>query len=479
MSAVDFPLGAGAGRLPAAIRRFLEQECFVVLALAGACALVAYGLPTLLVQDSWLALVDGRFVAQHGLPRVDDLTVMANGARWIDQQWLAHLTLYGLERAGGLRLALAGGLGLTFLALCLAAVLARRAGASARSVALLALSPLCVAPWLLQLRTQTFAVPIFVAVYGLLASDSRRPTTRVWLVLPLLVLWANLHGSVVLGAALVGCHGLLVARRSLLRGLALAAAAPAAVLVTPYGLEITGYYRWMLLGSPLRKYVVEWRPATFGVVTALFFVAAALVLVALGRHGRVLSPLERLALPLLFFAGLASVRNGAWLALAVAVSGPRLLDAAWRPPAALPAAALRLNRMLAAGALTLAAVVVAASLARPASSFESRWPAAGARAAAAAAGNDGLVLADDVHSDWLLWKEPQLAGRVAYDVRFELLDRSELETLWSFREQGFHRSLARPYRVLTFASEKKAAPWRKGARAVFDGSGFVVLSRGG
>jgi hypothetical protein len=54
---------------------------------------------------------------------------MTGGARWVDQQWLAHLSLYELYQLGGLRLALGAGLGLTFLALVLGAFFARRAGA--------------------------------------------------------------------------------------------------------------------------------------------------------------------------------------------------------------------------------------------------------------------------------------------------------------------------------------------------------------
>jgi hypothetical protein len=477
MSAVGLPLAVGRARLPAAVRRFLEQECFVVLVLASTLAFVAYAVPTLLVQDTWLALVDGRFVAEHGIPRVDDLTVMAHGARWVDQQWLAHLTLYELTRVGGLRLTLASGLGFTFLALVLGAGLARRAGASSRSVALVALLPLCVTPWLLQLRTQTLALPLFVAVYGLLAADSRRPSRRVWFVLPLLMLWANLHGSVLLGALLVSFHGLFLARRHTSRGLLLAAAAPATLVASPYGFALVGYYRWMLIGSPLRKYVTEWQPATLGVGTALFFLTALAIVFALGRHGRALSTFERASLPLLLVAGLASLRNSAWLALAGAVSGPLLLDAALGQGRALPEAARVINRRLSTSVIALTVAVIAASFARPASLFESKWPVAGAQAVATAAGPHGLVLADDVHSDWLLWKEPQLAGRLAYDVRFELLTPARISRLWAFRKQGTHRGLAAPYRVLTFGSARQAAPWRHGSHVTFEDSGLIVLSR--
>jgi hypothetical protein len=44
------------------------------------------------------------------------------------------------------------------------------------------------------------------------------------------------------------------------------------------------------------------------------------------------------------------------------------------------------------------------------------------------------VLADDVHADWLLWREPSLRGRVAYDVRFELLSRPEIIELANFED---------------------------------------------
>jgi hypothetical protein len=43
------------------------------------------------------------------------------------------------------------------------------------------------------------------------------------------------------------------------------------------------------------------------------------------------------------------------------------------------------------------------------------------------------VLADDRHADWLLWEQPSLEGRVAYDVRFELFARRELVQISGLR----------------------------------------------
>ena len=41
----------------------------------------------------------------------------------------------------------------------------------------------------------------------LLAADSRKPSPRVYWCLPILVLWANLHGTASLGAMLVALRG--------------------------------------------------------------------------------------------------------------------------------------------------------------------------------------------------------------------------------------------------------------------------------
>src|ERR671936_298581 len=67
---------------------------------------------------------------------------------------------------------------------------ARRRGASPLAVAIVACACFFVAPWGWQLRAQSFASLLFVAVLALLVADSRSPSPRVFLVLPLLAVWA-------------------------------------------------------------------------------------------------------------------------------------------------------------------------------------------------------------------------------------------------------------------------------------------------
>src|SRR5207237_3938624 len=117
---------------------------------------------------------------------------------------------YELERLGGLRLVLLVHAALVTLGLGGAALLARRLGGSARSATWVAL-PVLVAFWpeAAIMRPQSFAYALFVGVLWLLLDDLRLRSRRVYLALPLLVLWANLHGSVIVGSALVSVYALL------------------------------------------------------------------------------------------------------------------------------------------------------------------------------------------------------------------------------------------------------------------------------
>src|SRR5213080_1008061 len=116
----------------------LEENGTLVVVVAAFAAVLVTHLRTALAADGWMALLSGRVVA-HGLPSHDALTIWAHGRKWVDQQWLAQLVLYELERLGGLRLVLLVHAALVTLGLGGAAALARRLGGSARSATWVAL----------------------------------------------------------------------------------------------------------------------------------------------------------------------------------------------------------------------------------------------------------------------------------------------------------------------------------------------------
>src|SRR5919198_694541 len=209
---------------------------------------------------------------------------------------------------------------------------------------------------------------------GLLAADSRAPSRRVWWTLPLLVLWANLHGTVVLGAALVAWRGLTSLPRP--RALPLLAA-PLLVFCSPYGFSLAGYYRRLVVNPLLPSFLEEWRASAPSQRTALFFVLAFAAIWLVARHGRALTLFERGALLLTLVSALAAIRSIVWFGLACLVLLPRLLDLA------LPRLRLPAPRAFAAAGLGATAAVAAFSFARPASSFTPDWPSGAARAVSA------------------------------------------------------------------------------------------------
>jgi hypothetical protein len=461
---------------PRGLRRLLEEECFILLALSLTLTAVVIAAPaSMIVPDTWLALVDGRWIVEHGLPHADHLTLWTAGVHWVDQQWLGQLVFYGVGALGGIRLCVAFALVLDAVALGGAVFAARRLGASTSSTALAALIPVVVGPWLLQARTQSLALPLFVGVYALVAADSRRPTRWAYLAIPLLALWANIHGSASLGAGVLFLHGVVLLVQRQLRGAVFAVAGPLALLASPYGVGLVGYYHTMLLGSTLRHYVLEWGPTHLDSGTAPFFAIALLSMYLLGRRGAAVSALERVALPLFVLLGVLAARNTIWIGLAAAVTLPTLVDGTLGPPLVLTRGMRRLNVGLSTFVTALAVFVAVAMLTRPESALLTNYPSSGAAAVAAAAGPSGRVLADDTHSNWLMWKEPQLIGRVAYDVRFELFKRPQLARLQAFHS-GRAPSVADGYRVVTFGDAPTAKRLVPHGRIVFRDSRFAVLA---
>jgi hypothetical protein len=425
---------AAVATLPRRLAIRIEHEFHLVLLLATYVLILGLLAPYQLYQDSWLTLASGREIVGHGLPQTDHLSVLAAGANWVDQQWLAQLTFYGATAVAGLRGAMLVHWILLTVAFGGALVAARWRGASSRAVFLVAAASIFVAPSSWQLRAQSFAYPLFVAVLWLLLRDVRTPSRRVLLVLPLLVVWANVHGSVLIGAGLVALRLAVLAVdrvRGTLRLDALSTAgllaAPAAVLVSPYAFDLPGYYH-RTIGNPLFATLVqEWQAPTL-TRAAPFFLAAGAVTWLLGRHGRALRGFECAVLAVTIGSGFLAVRNVVWFSLAGVVLIPTLLDAAW-PSLKREQRSSASHRFLTftiAAATAVLPIIFTVALAG--SRYESQWPA-GARAAIARTNSEHpgtRVFATERFADWLLWHDRSLRGRIAYDTRFELLRRSQL-----------------------------------------------------
>jgi hypothetical protein len=449
----------------------VQRNVFVIVALAAAGTLQTVLSRGSIIADAWYTLVGGRMVSQEGLPHHDTLTVFAHGRQWVDQQWLGHLAFYELWNIGGWALTILSVVAMYGGAFAIAAVCARLHGASERSVSLIA--PLCFITGLPNtvLRAQIPAYLLFALVVLLLLGDERQQSRLVFIVFPLLVLWANVHGSVVFGAALVALRGATLAfssarKRSRVRNWAPRAAlflvVPwACVLASPYAWSLPGYYHQILGNSSFKRLVSEWAPSTIR-GDPFFFALLLIGLWLVFRYGRTLGPFAQLALILSGIGGVLAVRNIVWFALVAAAVLPSALDALWPPRPS--ERHQRLNLALAAGAAFVLLVAATATAASSRGWVAHDFPAAAGNSVAAAAAADPTlrVFASERYADWLLFDHPALSGRIAYDVRFELLTAGELQAIYDFDyQQGPQwRRAAGGYRLLVLDPS--------GQRAVID-----------
>ena len=464
---------------------FLQENGLLVTVLGAFAIVLVVALRKDLVVDGWMGLLSGRWIAHHGLPSHDTLTVWTHGRRWTDQQWLAQLGLYGLWRIGGIKLALLVHALLVTSGIAGASLIARTRGASALSVTYVAI-PVLVAyyPVASVMRPQSFAFPLFVATLWLVLTDARHPSRRVYLTLPLLVLWTNLHGSVLLGTMLVSLAGLVAMvqqRRPTGRGLTLLLAPWACLFASPYALHLPSYYDKILIGGHFKKFVTEWAPTTLTPGTAAVYLLVLGGLWVLGRAGRSAPLLDQLAFALTAVLAFEAVRNTAWVGLVALAVLPPLVDRLRGPVQDPPS----MNRILAITVVATAAISVAAVSVKPVAWFTTKFPPAAAEAAATAAGPDGRVFATSPYADWLLWSQPKLAGRVAFDARFELLSTSQLHrvALLQARSGDWLRTVS-GYRVFVLDAHsdgplERSLIHRLPARVVFSSPQVVVLRRRG
>lgn len=465
--------------------------------VVGLYLILIFGaLPQQLLSDSWYAVLGGHEVVHHGLPGRDALAIWTHGQQWVDQQWLGQLFFYGLYAAGGIKLALFGHAAAASAAFALAIVFARRHGGSVRTICWLAVPTIFLIIWgSWNARAQSLAFVLFVGLVWLLVADARARSRRVLLVFPILVLWANVHGSAATGALLVVLAGLSYgfdrrkdAWQSWLPRAAMLCVAPIACLVaSPYALKLPDYYQSVLVNPGFRDYIHEWQPTTPGFQTAPFYLLAFIAVWLIGRRGDRLSSFEKVLLVTTILIGLQSIRGVIWFAFAAFMVLPRLLGGGEPKPAA-PTARLRFASGALAGlSVLVAATTVATVAAKPGSWFERRYPESALAAVQRAEATQPRVqvFASTQYSDWLLLRAPELRGRIAYDARFELLPTYRLRQLVDIRRQveGWRNVIA-PFGLFVLkdgaddeGSLIKGLLRQEHARVLYRGNGVVVLSR--
>jgi hypothetical protein len=451
-----------------------------------------------LVADSFMDLDAGRLIARSGIPHHEALTSAAHGQPWIDQQWLAHLLYYGTwSLAGYAGLAIASSL-LIGTAFGLLAGLMAYLGAPPQRAAAWTLFAFVACLGNTIVRAQSFSYPLFVALLWLLVVDSRRTSFRrtFLLAFPLLAVWSNLHGAVVLGIGLTVAYAsvrtaIAISRRDRQSAAGYGATAvltPLTLFANPYGFSVVGYYDKLLARPALAAHVSEWaRPTITSPLSWGFFALLGVSLATVGY-----AAWRRYRPPwivLLLAAGLAlaasqGVRYQAWFALAGALMVAVTL-AGLRP---LPPPLSPLVLQAGAGLTVIFAVFAVLVIGRTSTAQFETLTARGAVDAAAVFAEDhprARILADDLSSALLLWKFPRLHERVAFDIRLEQYSDRQLQRWFAFQNgkgAGWEAStaaydvlIATQSRTPTLANRLRAT---SGWRTLFEDASGVAVARG-
>ena len=186
----------------------LEGAAPFLVALFAYALMLWSGAKLLHDGDTFFHIAAGNWIWTHGqVPHSDPFSFTMRGAPWVAHEWLAELVLAGAYAA----FHWTGVIALSATAIAAAYwLLARFLEEKLRMPAVLlglAASFLLAAPHLLA-RPHVFTMPILVAwMIALERAGTRRQPPPLAL-LALMVLWANLHGSFVLGLALIGLPAL-------------------------------------------------------------------------------------------------------------------------------------------------------------------------------------------------------------------------------------------------------------------------------
>jgi len=273
----------------------------------------------------WLAAM-GREIVRTGSIPARIPYAAAPSAHWANVPVLAELVFHALESTLGDRGLVLAQLvavvtALVFLALDMRAA---RIPDAARAVVLVAVLVAAV-PAFTVARSQLFSLALFPLLLLLLRADARAPSRRIWLLVPLIALWSNLHGAVLVGLVVAGVY-LVVERfprqRALTAGVL--AASVGALFLTPALLRSGSYYAGVLGGEAAKTGDGMWAPLSPHSFFDVTFVVVALPLVLLALRSRP-ALWELVCLVVLAAAAVHVSRNTVWFALFAAAPAAQRL----------------------------------------------------------------------------------------------------------------------------------------------------------
>jgi hypothetical protein len=298
------------------LRRWLIPsliDVFFCALLATICASPSGWTGLLADGDTGWHIRTGELILATGAaPQADPFSFTRPGERWFAWEWLADVVLAKSARIGGLRMvaAVSGVVLCLASALLLAWLLRRGAGLWVGLAVTLAAASASTIHALA--RPHGFSILLYTAALWLIDEDRRHRGWAVWLLVPMAVLWANLHAGFV---ALIATLVLLAAVERSRRYAGIALACAAATLVNPYGWRLHAHVVEYLRSPWILDHVQEFQSPNIRSENMIVFAVMLLAAAALALR----APRFEGALALLWgFAALRSARHVPFFAIAAA-----------------------------------------------------------------------------------------------------------------------------------------------------------------
>jgi hypothetical protein len=278
---------------------------------------VFFNLLPLSHTDLWGHLSYGRVIAtERAIPLTEPLMPLSEGVPFVDGAWLTQVLGYGAWTIGG-RAAMAFLFALSITFSCGFVMMRVRRKTGSGLFALLAFGLLLWVDWkqFMIIRPQLAGLVMFCGLFSFLTS--KRWHGSMWVGIPVLfALWANMHGSLMVGLGLLGAFTIgravdllrrtgnvrmLMRDRWVFRYLLLTELTAVATLVNPYGLalhaEVLSFGQNVNLAD-----IIEWKPLSIRMFQGKAAAAVALMLIVFYRF----SPRRASTTELLLLAGLGA-----------------------------------------------------------------------------------------------------------------------------------------------------------------------------
>ncbi|HEY7300885.1 MAG TPA: hypothetical protein VH684_23575 [Xanthobacteraceae bacterium] len=310
---------------PAADRIVISEAVIPWLVAAGIYVLlITLGGRLLADPDSYSHIALGRWILEHhAVPTGDPFSQTMQGAHWIAFEWLSQVAYAMAFKLGGWIAVVALAAAAAAAAFAQLARLLLREWQPVPTIIALLAALVLLSPHILA-RPHLLALPLMVTWVGSLISADDESRAPSWWLLPLMTLWANLHGSFTFGLAItapIACEAIWKAQKPdrwqvAKRWASFAVLAVAAACLNPYGPEmilVTG--RAAALGESLSA-IIEWQPQDFSRFGAFELILLGGLGFALYRGVR-LPPVRIVMLLGILHLGLAQSRHADLVGLLV------------------------------------------------------------------------------------------------------------------------------------------------------------------